>query len=478
MSTPGIADPYWYEWYVGLDNIIKMLNPDNGIDYVIFQSEDYDTIDDVVVGYKNGTQEVCYQVKHEILSSTKHNLTFGTLIKQSPNKKVSLFCALIQSFCNQLVQDLKATDKKVVFISGEPGCGKTSIISYLQSKYNLFSLRFHTFKPISPNQHFYSLDEGMCSPENLWGTMLIQLRTDFKGRLAEYRVPLNNKFCSTAELRQHVCRLLGILGSEALEKSEKVLVCIDGIDHAARAKGHVTFLDSLFIPEEIPAGVCIVIVGQPADLYQAQYPSWLYTSDSVMRISVPPLCLVDIQQLIEERTPQFSDEKIGLSKLIYHYTLGNNLSTVFAVEELVSTTSYEDAVTHIQESGISHDIQQYYQHIWNYVRQELSEIGLGIPFPESIVACPLLLMNGRVKTSILENALSYRLTNSDWCQIFNRLYPLVYRCENDGEYAIFHNDFRVFLMGIINNYLPKYREIALQLAQYFIENNVLQKQYC
>lgn len=661
MSTPGIADPYWYEWYVGLDNIIKMLNPDNGIDYVIFQSEDYDTIDDVVVGYKNGTQEVCYQVKHEILSDTRHNLTFGNLIKPSPNKKEGLFCALIQgwqkantlsgqyktpvlytnraigsnrtrrifhgkayqayplddffikiikqisdqggnlslhtfddinlsmqwaelcesaqpikqkdiiefikafdiranqlsleeseseiinsisqtfdcseslarelfvklaaqmriwattrrpsekisiedvydvlgtendvlpsqhrlippspffssrqSFCSQLVQDLKATDKKVVFISGEPGCGKTSIISYLQSKYNLFSLRFHTFKPISPNQHFYGLDEGMCSPENLWGTMLIQLRANFKGRLEQCHVPLNNKFCSTAELRQHVCRLLGILGSEALEKSEKVLVCIDGIDHAARAKGHVTFLHSLYIPEEVPAGVCIVIVGQPADLYQAQYPSWLYTSDSVMRINVPPLCLVDIQQLIEERTPQFSDEKVGLSELIYHYTLGNNLSTVFAIEELVSTASYEDAVTHLQESGISHDIQQYYQHIWNYVRQELSEMGLGIPFPESIVACPLLLMNGRVKTSILENALSYHLTNSDWCQIFNRLYPLVYRCENDGEYAIFHNDFRVFLMGIINNYLPKYREIALQLAQYFIENNEEQMRY-
>ena len=98
MSTPGIADPYWYEWYVGLDNIIKMLNPDNGIDYVIFQSEDYDTIDDVVVGYKNGTQEVCYQVKHEILSDTRHNLTFGNLIKPSPNKKEGLFCALIQGW--------------------------------------------------------------------------------------------------------------------------------------------------------------------------------------------------------------------------------------------------------------------------------------------------------------------------------------------------------------------------------------------
>lgn len=34
MATPGIGDPYWFEWYVGLKNIINMLNPDNGIEYL------------------------------------------------------------------------------------------------------------------------------------------------------------------------------------------------------------------------------------------------------------------------------------------------------------------------------------------------------------------------------------------------------------------------------------------------------------
>ena len=41
MATPGIGDPYWFEWYVGLKNIINMLNPDNGIEYVIFQCSKY-----------------------------------------------------------------------------------------------------------------------------------------------------------------------------------------------------------------------------------------------------------------------------------------------------------------------------------------------------------------------------------------------------------------------------------------------------
>lgn len=69
MATPGIGDPYWFEWYVGLKNIINMLNPDNGIEYVIFQCSKYNTIDDVVVGYKDGGHEICYQIKHEIFDT-------------------------------------------------------------------------------------------------------------------------------------------------------------------------------------------------------------------------------------------------------------------------------------------------------------------------------------------------------------------------------------------------------------------------
>ena len=51
MQMPGAGDSYFYEWYVGLENVIKMLNPDSGIKHVVFQHDEYDTIDDVVVGY-------------------------------------------------------------------------------------------------------------------------------------------------------------------------------------------------------------------------------------------------------------------------------------------------------------------------------------------------------------------------------------------------------------------------------------------
>ena len=83
--NPGIGDPYWFEWCVGLKYIIEMLNPDSRISCVIFQHKTFHTIDDVVVEYDNGTNQICYQVKHEIATSKPNNLTFGTLLEKETN---------------------------------------------------------------------------------------------------------------------------------------------------------------------------------------------------------------------------------------------------------------------------------------------------------------------------------------------------------------------------------------------------------
>ena len=57
---------------------------------------------------------------------------------------------------------------------------------------------------------------------------------------------------------------------------------------------------------------------------------------------------------------------------------------------------------------------------------ELSRIVKAATFPESIIACPLLLMNGRVNIRILSRALvTYGMGESDWTMILDKLYPLV-----------------------------------------------------
>jgi len=653
MPMPGAGDPYIYEWYVGLENVIKMLNPDSGIRCVVFQHDDYNTIDDVVVEYTNGSVQMCYQVKHNVETAVPQSLTFGNMLESSGNKRclfeamfwgwkdasaksgvvitpvlftnriihnrrvkrhidgkpysayaIDQFISKIQdviadtepgasmvfcdddldcqwkelrsilpeveleelksfvnklqikgnertlkemkhsllsalglvfscneniaeelfsrllngltewtttgrtsrevtiedvysvlgigedsddnqhrlvhpcpffesrrSFCDAIVKQMEKTPHKVVFISGNPGSGKTSTISFLQSEYNLFLLRYHTFRPISPEQHFYNADTGVCTAEELWGTLLIQLRKRLSGRLAELQVPVSNKLLSIEEKRRHVMRLLGILGKEACATGKKEYICIDGIDHAARANIPVTFLNSLPLPCEIPEGICFVLAGQPATMYQDQYPQWLSNGTNIEYISMPKLNVSDIKQLIASRAKRFENAADELADLIFQKTEGNNLSAVFAVEEINALDSLEDVVSKLQQSFIGGDIQQYYTYIWTHMKAELSKTMMKTYCPESIVACPILLMNGRVNTRILATALNYGMDQSEWSMLLDQLFPLVVRINDDGEYGLFHNDFRVFLMGVVRSYQARYQSIALSLAEYFLQND-------
>lgn len=103
MEMPGAGDAILYEWYVGLENVIKMLNPDSGIRCVIFQHDEYDTVDDVVVEYTDGNVQLCYQVKHNIETAENKSLTFGSMLEVStrqknPENRKCLFEALFKGW--------------------------------------------------------------------------------------------------------------------------------------------------------------------------------------------------------------------------------------------------------------------------------------------------------------------------------------------------------------------------------------------
>ena len=80
-------------------------------------------------------------------------------------------------------------------------------------------------------------------------------------------------------------------------------------------------------------------------------------------------------------------------------------------------------------------------------------------------------MNGRINTRILANALPYQISKTDWELIFNKLYPLIIPADAPDEFTLFHNDFRIFLMGQITGYQARYEEIAGFLADYLLHHN-------
>ena len=93
-TKPGMGDPYWYEWSVGEQQIINMLNEDNNIEFVELQANVGLGLDDVVVTYSDG-RVLCIQVKHTRADDT---LTFADLVYSEKKTSKSLLAELADSW--------------------------------------------------------------------------------------------------------------------------------------------------------------------------------------------------------------------------------------------------------------------------------------------------------------------------------------------------------------------------------------------
>ncbi len=636
-NLPGIGDPYWYEWFVGVENIIKMLNPDNGIEYVIFQSSAYETIDDVVVGKKEN-MEVCYQVKHV---RTEKNLTFSALIDKDEESKKSLLASIAEGwektgniniipilysnkaigirsskrtskitqnkykclslkdfflkvkelvyraekwediiinekdfqeqwtefvgqlkindkleflknfklelnqlsledsekeiiseiqkvfkcndtisykifntiisqlrkwvttrrkkekitreqvleilcntnerkyeeiyppipffetrkkFCKELYKKINNTDKKIVFLSGVPGSGKTSAISYMNYHYkeNIIG-RFYAFKPISLKDKVYNFDSENTEPRTLWEILLNQIRERFIGMLEQYNVPIINELCDTKTLREEVIRLAHKLYEITNKKS---IICIDGIDHAARAESGENFLNQLYSPEEIPNGVVLLLVGQPKNLY-SKYPVWIKNNDkNIEEISMPKLELLDIIHLIKCSNIKWINDnnQEQIAKIISDKTEGNNLSVIYSLKEAEKCKNIEDFIKLIEIKNISNDIEEYYEMIWKHAESELSnKIKQNFWFDK--VAAAIVLANGPMNCNTVSKAIDVDF--EDLKATAEMLYPLLIEKESN-VYSILHNDLRVYLTKKVKNKNSIYINTAKKIANYYL----------
>ena len=133
----------------------------------------------------------------------------------------------------------KKTGRPVLFLSAEPGSGKTSALSELANRrtgnalQGVVGLRYFAFRPITPESPVIEPDAGRyVRADSLWFDLLRQLRRGLRGRLRAYRVPVRDELLSWPEAREHVLRLAAKLGEEL---GRPFAIAIDGIDHAARA---------------------------------------------------------------------------------------------------------------------------------------------------------------------------------------------------------------------------------------------------
>ncbi|KMK71890.1 hypothetical protein ACJ64_03740 [Bacillus safensis] len=365
-----------------------------------------------------------------------------------------------------LTWELQNGTKKVVFLSGSPGTGKTSVVNYLANRHDpVIDLRYHAFHPITPTTVTLPTDAGrMTKPEVLWGDLLTQLRKFFKGRLAKYKVPIRNDFLTTDELRSNVLRLADVLGRE---RGKRTIITIDGIDHAARVEyNQHSFLDSLIPPDGIPDSVCFFIVGQPVEDYE-NYPLWLRDEgEEISRWKVAGIETKDIYIMLEDISFPITEIKQAL-RLIDHIANGNTLSAIFAVNEAKQIKDIELLQKILEKRKLHVGISAYYDQIWT---SSVSEIEKTIPFVGFRIASCFTLSSERINGTDLRGIFpDIPILADDWNDLLRSLSPLI--IEDETGFRVTHNDVRVHLSKETKAQQKRLKNVSSLMADYYWYNS-------
>lgn len=420
-------------------------------------------------------QKLCYALRSWTTSSRhKEEITredvFTALalgsdkIKGEHNLKVAEpFFSSRLNFVNELERFLIKRTSPVIFLSGDPGSGKTNIVSHISNKNDsVVTLRFHAFKPITSADLHISADKGISDPRDLWGNFLIELRELLKGKLSKYNVPISNELLDTNDkLIEEVLRLSELL---AAETNRTTVIVIDGIDHAARAGEKNSFLSTLVPPERVPEKVCFLIAGQPIHQYDL-YPDWLADTDRVMHLTVPEIVESDIKQLYNQQKMNISNDNADIAvKLINETAAGNTLSAIFAICEALSCNDITELEHRLGESKLSSGVNSYYEYIWKSAKENIPDRFF---FLDTILAGTLSLVNKRITPKIMTDICDDNtIGETAWNRILKKLYPIVVK---DGDqYRVFHNDVRIYLERYLRKDKDDYAEVSGKLADYYL----------
>ena len=360
-------------------------------------------------------------------------------------------------------KELKNGKTPVIFLEGEPGIGKSSLVSKIAHKTNSYiSLRYYTFKPITPDMTEIPDDSGdTAKPEVFWSELLDQLREIFRGKLYEYQVPIRDNFISVNQLRENVLRLLNEL---AMIKGQRVIISVDGIDHAARLNKKTTFLNTLPSPENIPKNVCFFIVGQPIESYP-EYPTWLRKDRNDIKIfNIPRLFEKDIETLVNDLNKNNKINSKNAAKIINEISSGNTLSVIYAVQEISNVDNLEQLKARLEKRKLSDNLENYYNEIWGYAFEDIRKYHLNI---EQKISSIISLIKIPFDADLLRNVFQeYNLTQSICSDILNHLSPLILNRGN--KYTLMHNDFRVFLTNILKGKPNEIQYVANKLYDFYL----------
>lgn len=370
-------------------------------------------------------------------------------------------------FVSDLEKKILDGKSRVAFLTGNPGCGKTNVISYLACKAeSIITLRFHAFKPIIPGDLYISADTGISDQKEFWGSLLIMLRELFSGRLYEYRVPVSIELIDSVDsLRDEVMRLSSAWADITRKPT---VIAIDGIDHAARSGEIHTFLQTLLPPEAVATNVRFILAGQPIHQF-TEYPDFLSDSDRIELIEVPDVQKEDLELLYEANNELMKYDELGKS-LVINYVAdiakGNTLSAVFAMQEATKYDTFDDYERNSNVKKLSSGIQSYYEYIWKRALQQTRDVGYTI---DMYLAAVFSTINRKISAQTIMEIFGNGISAWQWEDILRNLFP-IFKCDKFG-YSVFHNDVRIFLAAHYKKANQMMPEISGKIVDFLVGND-------
>lgn len=343
-----------------------------------------------------------------------------------------------ETFGKLFVATLKTSDKKMFFLKGLPGSGKTNFVSYLaQLEDSIVDFRFYTYLPVNKEHPSFSDDQGSYDGESLWGSLLKQLKDKFEkiGKLCEFEFPLIYSYLSVTEKREKVLEYLPLYAKII---GRTCYVFIDGLDHAARSNdARNSFLPQLPLPEEIGEAVKIILVGQPVN---DKYPTRLLCNKQIEYISLPVLEEPDIIMLLLNYEINVPEVDISaLAKSIISVVGNNALNVIFAIYEVKNMQigyTFDSIISFLQERHLNSQIDRYYEWIVSSIGRDAILLKIELIFAFASQKIPANHIAEICDTKLEEVVF-----------VLKKMYPLV--VSDCDKYYTFHNDVRLYFKNAI-----------------------------
>lgn len=378
------------------------------------------------------TQEITKEKIYQIMCSSNADIPQYELLPIKP-----IFSSR-KKFAKKFISEISNTDKKIIFLQGLPGAGKTNFISYLaQLENSIVDFRYYTYIPANTDFTSYSDDEGFYSGALLWKSILVQLKEKFEeqGILSNIKFPIEYQYLNVQEMREYVIKYLPIYANIL---GRTCYLFIDGIDHAARSiNNRNTFLSQIPEPEEIGENVKFILIGQPIN---DKYPNFLIKNESIKYCFMPSLEQIDIIEILKIYNIQTGKiDTCSLANTIISVVGNNALNVLFAVMELSKLdlqSSYEKIESTLIERNLNKQVKKYYEWIITSFEQNMLLYKLEALFANTSSKIPF--------NDIL------RICDSgeeDTIFLLNKMYPLI--ISDTNGYFTFHNDVRLYFKNVI-----------------------------